>query len=130
MTHLLSSVRRRLPNWINTRTGLSTSVRLLLGSGAILAVLVSSITLYLAFYRLYVPKLVHQSPVYLQYPAANSGQNTTAVVNFVSAHSYKFLSTSQAYTVALRLTAPASEENLALGSFMVTVELCTAGGTV
>ncbi|KAJ1724190.1 hypothetical protein LPJ53_001528 [Coemansia erecta] len=130
MTHLLSSLRRRLPGWLNTRTGLSTGVRLVLATGAIFTVLLSSVSLYLMFYRLYVPTLLHQAPVYLQYPTAAQPANTTAVVSFVTAHDYKFLSTSQAYTVALRFRAPTSEENQRLGSFMVGVELCTARGQV
>ncbi|KAJ2787257.1 hypothetical protein GGI15_000863 [Coemansia interrupta] len=131
MTHLLASLRRRLPGWLNTRTGLSTGVRLLLATGALLTVLLSSVSLYLMFYRLYVPTLLHQSPVYLQYPPAEgSGLNTTAVVSFVGTQDYRFLSTSQAYMVSMRFQVPLSEENRGLGSFMVGIELCTAQGKV
>ncbi|KAJ1870288.1 hypothetical protein LPJ57_005377 [Coemansia sp. RSA 486] len=132
MTGSLSSLSSsqgllRLPAWVSTRNGLSAGVRLLLAGTALTAIFLSSVSLYAMFYRLYVPTLLHQAPVYLQYDTANPA-NTTAVVNFVPEKNYKFLSTSQAYTVALDLRVPTSDENRKLGNFMVSLELCSGNG--
>ncbi|KAJ2354707.1 hypothetical protein GGF43_003109 [Coemansia sp. RSA 2618] len=127
MTHLrdtLSRLYARLPSTLTTRTGLSLAVRALLAAAAVGMVVLSSTVLYGVFYRLYVPQLLHQAPVYLQYPAsALIPANTTADVSFVPASNYKFLSTSQAYTVSLDLDVPTSEANRMLGNFMVALEL-------
>ncbi|KAJ2841688.1 hypothetical protein IWW36_006174, partial [Coemansia brasiliensis] len=127
----LSAILNRisLPSTLSARTGLSLAVRGLLIAAAIVIVILSSTTLYAIFYKLYVPQLLHQAPVYLQYPAS-SAENTTAVVNFVPASDYKFLSTSQAYSVSVDLDVPTSEANRQLGNFMVVLELQNRYGKV
>ncbi|KAJ1815428.1 hypothetical protein LPJ75_002374, partial [Coemansia sp. RSA 2598] len=117
----------RLPAWVSTRNGLSAGVRLMLAGAALVVIVLSSVSLYAIFYRLYVPTLLHQAPAYLQYDRTGVA-NTTAVVNFVPEKNYKFLSTSQAYAVALDLRVPTSEENRRLGNFMVSLELCNGKG--
>ncbi|KAJ2295212.1 hypothetical protein IWW55_005523 [Coemansia sp. RSA 2706] len=129
MTHYMDRLRNRLAAGADrirqlggaapARTGAALAMRVLLVGAAVVAAVVSSAALYGLFYRLYVPQLMHQAPVHLQY-AANG---TAAEVSFVAAAHYKFLSTSQAYTVALDLHVPASETNRALGVFMVELEL-------
>ncbi|KAJ2389373.1 hypothetical protein GGI23_005851 [Coemansia sp. RSA 2559] len=122
-----------LPAPPTLRRGASLAVRAMLALTALSAVLVSSITLYGIFYRLYVPQLMHESPVFFQYPAAHAAAtaaNTTALVTFVPETDYKFLSTSQAYTVSLDLDVPMSETNQQLGNFMVYLELQTRYGVV
>ncbi|KAJ2780732.1 hypothetical protein H4R18_003283 [Coemansia javaensis] len=108
---------------------LAVAVRALLASAAVGVVALTTLALYVLFYRLYVPQLLHHAPVYLQYPASPSA-NTTAVVNFVSAGDYKFLSTSQAYSVSLDLDVPTSEANQQIGNFMVGLELYNRWGAV
>ncbi|KAI8324587.1 hypothetical protein GQ54DRAFT_238196, partial [Martensiomyces pterosporus] len=100
-------------------------VKTSLAIGALSAILFSSITLYSIFYRLYVPKLVHDAPVYLQY---SSPTNVSASVSLVPQSNYKFLSASQAYSVSLVLDVPTSETNQMLGNFMVSLELCDRSG--
>ncbi|KAJ2628915.1 hypothetical protein H4R22_003619 [Coemansia sp. RSA 1290] len=120
----LSAILSRisLPSTPSARTGLSLAVRGLLIAAAVTIVALSSTLLYTIFYKLYVPQLLHQAPVYLQYPAS-SAENTTAIVNFVPASDYKFLSTSQAYSVSVDLHVPTSETNRRMGNFMVILEL-------
>ncbi|KAJ1668878.1 hypothetical protein IW140_000056 [Coemansia sp. RSA 1813] len=119
-----------LPEPPTLRRGASLAVRFILALTALSAVLVSSITLYGIFYKLYVPQLMHESPVYFQYPTENTGVNTTARVTFVPETDYKFLSTSQAYTVSLDMDVPTSETNQQLGNFMVYLEMQTRRGVV
>ncbi|KAJ2553545.1 hypothetical protein EV175_002902 [Coemansia sp. RSA 1933] len=117
-----------LPEPPTLRRGASLVVRVMLAAIALSAVVVSSIALYGIFYRLYVPQLMHESAVHFQYPT--DGGNTTALVTFVPETDYKFLSTSQAYTVSLDIDVPTSETNQQLGSFMVYLELQTRNGGV
>ncbi|KAJ2664705.1 hypothetical protein IWW48_000652 [Coemansia sp. RSA 1200] len=114
------------------RKGASMVVRMMLVGAALSVVVFTSVALYGIFYRLYVPQLLHESPVYFHYPAHSDagGSNTTAVVTFVPESDYKFLSTSQAYRVSLELEVPTSDTNQQVGSFMVYLELQTRQGVV
>ncbi|KAJ1932999.1 Berardinelli-Seip congenital lipodystrophy 2 (seipin), partial [Kickxella alabastrina] len=127
MTGRLASLKNRLPEWVSTRNGISAGVRFLLAGGALTVILISSISLYAIFYKLYVPTLLHEAPIYLQYDPAGK-MNTTATVSFVPEKNYKFLSMSQAYTVSLDLRVPVSPENQQLGNFMVALKLCNRWG--
>ncbi|KAJ2480466.1 hypothetical protein IWW56_002410 [Coemansia sp. RSA 2131] len=118
LPNMLSLTRTRLTNALSARTGLSLAVCTLLAGAATVTIILSSTMLYGVFYKLYVPQLLHSAPVYFQYSA-----NTTALVNFVPSSNYKFLSTSQAYSVSLDLDVPTSDLNRDLGSFMVDLEL-------
>ncbi|KAJ2453987.1 hypothetical protein EV183_001827 [Coemansia sp. RSA 2336] len=128
----LAAIRNRiaLPTTPSARTGLSLALRGLLIAAAITIVILSSTLLYTIFYKLYVPQLLHQAPVYLQYPPASSAANTSAIVNFVPASDYKFLSTSQAYSVSVDLHVPTSETNRRMGNFMVVLQLQNRHGKV
>ncbi|KAJ2723340.1 hypothetical protein GGI07_002693 [Coemansia sp. Benny D115] len=117
---LLDQLRALLPSRASQRTGASVAVRLILASAALFTVILSSTLLYATFYRLYVPTLLHEAPVYLQY----GDSLTTASVDFVPHANYKFLSTSQPYTVHLELYVPESEANQEMANFMVTLDLC------
>ncbi|KAJ2516625.1 hypothetical protein H4217_004465 [Coemansia sp. RSA 1939] len=114
------------------RKGASVVVRMMLVGAALSVVVFTSVALYGIFYRLYVPQLLHESPVYFHYPAPSGAgsSNTTAVVTFVPESDYKFLSTSQAYRVSLELEVPTSDTNQQVGSFMVYLELQTRRGVV
>ncbi|KAJ2000557.1 hypothetical protein GGI04_004103 [Coemansia thaxteri] len=130
MTHQLriqNQIQSRLPAWVSARNGASLAIRLTLGALALGAVLFSSVALYGVFYQLYVPKLLHEAAVHLQYGAEGAG-STTAHIDFVGKRDYRFLSTSQAYTVTLDLTVPTSEYNEGLGNFMIALDLLTATG--
>ncbi|KAJ2839971.1 hypothetical protein J3B01_000220 [Coemansia erecta] len=122
---MLSLTRTQLTNALSARTGLSLAVRTILAGAAVATIIVSTTVLYGVFYKLYVPQLLHSAPVYLQYSA-----NTTALINFVPSSNYKFLSTSQAYSVSLDLDVPTSETNRDLGAFMVDLELRDRRGHV
>ncbi|KAI9503272.1 putative adipose-regulatory protein-domain-containing protein [Coemansia spiralis] len=133
---IIESLRRfDLLGLVSVRGGASIALRLLLALAALSAVLFSSVTLYGIFYKLYVPQLLHEAPVYLQYPhlttdSATVAVNTTALINFVPESNYKFLSTSQPYTVLLELDVPSSVANQELGNFMVYLEFRTRSGRV
>ncbi|KAJ2547762.1 hypothetical protein GGH95_006569 [Coemansia sp. RSA 1836] len=118
----------RLPTWVSVRSSASLAIRVTLGMAAIAAVLFSSAALYGMFYKLYVPKLLHEAPVHLQY---TSPDNTSAFIEFVKRPNYRFLSTSQVYTVTLDLNVPTSEYNEKLGNVMVSLDMLdTNGGLV
>ncbi|KAJ2747870.1 hypothetical protein GGI20_000165 [Coemansia sp. BCRC 34301] len=119
------SLAVRLPTWVSARGCASLTIRVTLGIAAVAAVLFSSAALYGMFYKLYVPKLLHEAPVHLQY---TSPSNTSAFITFVNKHSYRFLSTSQAYTVTLDLNVPTSEYNERLGNVMVSLDMLDAHG--
>ncbi|KAJ2615516.1 hypothetical protein H4S08_001199 [Coemansia sp. RSA 1365] len=112
----------RLPGWLRMGTVASICTRIVLAYIAFTIIVISSTVLYGIYYKLYVPQLMHQAPVYLQYPVLASA-NTTADVNFVPESDYKFLSMSQAYSVSLDLEVPTSEFNRDIGSFMVSLDL-------
>ncbi|KAJ2907979.1 hypothetical protein GGI21_003347, partial [Coemansia aciculifera] len=114
----------RLPTWVSMRSSASLAIRVTLGMTAIVAVLFSSAALYGMFYQLYVPKLLHTAPVHLQYTSA---ANTSARIAFVQRPNYRFLSTSQAYTVTLDLDVPTSKYNEALGNVMVSLDMLDYG---
>ncbi|KAJ2762846.1 hypothetical protein IWQ56_004956, partial [Coemansia nantahalensis] len=127
---LAGRARTRLAGVLSGRSGgLAIAVRVALAATTVASAVVSSILLYGVFYRLYVPQLLHEAPVYLQY-AAWPGANATAVVDFVPASDYKFLSTSQAYSVVLDLDVPTSDVNEQIGNFMVAVEMRSRQGAV
>ncbi|KAJ2080116.1 hypothetical protein H4R24_003321 [Coemansia sp. RSA 988] len=112
----------RLPVWMRTSTVASICTRIVLANIAFAIIVISSTVLYGVYYRLYVPQLMHQAPVYLQYPVLPS-ENTTADVTFVPDSDYKFLSMSQAYSVRLDLEVPTSGFNRDIGNFMVALDL-------
>ncbi|KAJ1960608.1 hypothetical protein GGI12_003707 [Dipsacomyces acuminosporus] len=114
-----------LPSWVSTRSGVSLLVKATLAISALAAILFSSVTLYGIFYRLYVPRLMHEAPVYLQYQSPTS---ISANISLVPRSNYKFLSASQAYSVSLLLDVPTSDTNQALGNFMVSLDLCSRSG--
>ncbi|KAJ2339288.1 hypothetical protein GGH91_004535 [Coemansia sp. RSA 2671] len=113
----------RLPEWMSARSGASLAIRVTLATAALATVFVSSAVLYGMFYKLYVPKLLHEATVHLQY---DSPTNTTAYIGFVQKPNYRFLSTSQAYTVTLDLHVPTSEYNEKLGNFMISLGMLDA----
>ncbi|KAJ2052649.1 hypothetical protein GGI08_004978 [Coemansia sp. S2] len=113
----------RLPTWVSARSGASLAIRVTLATAALATVLVSSAVLYGMFYKLYVPKLLHEASVHLQYTSAT---NTSAYIGFVKKPNYRFLSTSQAYTVTLDLHVPTSEYNEKLGNFMISLDMLDA----
>ncbi|KAJ2017438.1 hypothetical protein GGI06_002898 [Coemansia sp. S85] len=108
---------------MSARSGASLAIRVTLATAALATVFVSSAVLYGMFYKLYVPKLLHEATVHLQY---DSPTNTTAYIGFVQKPNYRFLSTSQAYTVTLDLHVPTSEYNEKLGNFMISLGMLDA----
>ncbi|KAJ2793084.1 hypothetical protein H4R20_006648, partial [Coemansia guatemalensis] len=122
MTISNALARIRLPAWMRTGTVASICTRIVLAYIAFAIIVISSTVLYGIYYKLYVPQLMHQAPVYLQYPVLPSA-NTTADVTFVPESDYKFLSMSQAYSVRLELDVPTSEFNRDIGNFMVAIDL-------
>ncbi|KAJ2869440.1 hypothetical protein FB639_004759 [Coemansia asiatica] len=103
----------------------------MLAGAVLVAIVLSSVLLYAIFYRLYVPTLLHQAPIYLQYDCIDL-ENTMAMVSFVPERNYKFLSLSQAYAITLDLCVPTSAENWCLGNFMSShpAILCYRSGLI
>ncbi|KAG9290468.1 hypothetical protein G9A89_002443 [Geosiphon pyriformis] len=88
---------------------------------AIVAVTLVSVAFisYLGFYWLYVPKIYHVKPVYLQY---HQDTLPTAMINFTTSGS-RFLTAGQAYDVTVDLYVPTSQKNIELGNFMIRLQL-------
>uniref|UniRef100_A0A1D1XGV5 Seipin n=1 Tax=Anthurium amnicola TaxID=1678845 RepID=A0A1D1XGV5_9ARAE len=83
---------------------------------------------YFGFYMIYVPKIAHSKPVYLQY---HKDDSPYAIIDFTENGQYdSFLTADQAYDILIDLDVPSSDRNIALGNFMVGLELIAKNETV
>jgi len=83
---------------------------------------------YFGFHMIYVPKVAHTKPIYLQY---HKGDSPYAVVDFTENGRYdNLLTADQAYDILIDLDVPSSDRNVALGNFMVALELKAKNETV
>ncbi|KAG0027754.1 Berardinelli-Seip congenital lipodystrophy 2 (seipin) [Podila clonocystis] len=94
-----------------------------------------SIAAYLSFYWLYIPQRGHVGQVHLQYEKPRlPGVMTagpSAEVDFSRGGRYgQFLRADQAYDISVNLAVPTSEQNVAIGNFMVIVTLLRADGKI
>ncbi|CAI2178579.1 15892_t:CDS:2 [Funneliformis geosporum] len=83
---------------------------------------------YLGFYMIYVPKIAHVKPIYLQY---ENDKPPYAIIDFTDNGRYDTLLTAdQAYDVSIDLYVPNSDRNIALGNFMIGLGLRAKNETV
>ncbi|KAG0096234.1 Berardinelli-Seip congenital lipodystrophy 2 (seipin) [Podila epicladia] len=94
-----------------------------------------SVAAYLSFYWLYIPQRGHVGQVHLQYEKPRlPGVMTagpSAEIDFSRGGRYgQFLRADQAYDISVNLAVPTSEQNVAIGNFMVVVTLLRADGKI
>ncbi|KAG0276286.1 Berardinelli-Seip congenital lipodystrophy 2 (seipin) [Linnemannia exigua] len=93
-----------------------------------------SFVAYLVFYWIYIPQRGHVGLVHLQYDKFSSSKGhvgPSAVVDFTKGGRYtQILRGDQAYDISMKLVVPTSSSNVALGNFMVMVQLIGANGHV
>ncbi|KAK3843239.1 MAG: putative adipose-regulatory protein-domain-containing protein, partial [Linnemannia gamsii] len=93
-----------------------------------------SLVAYLVFYWIYIPQRGHVGLVHLQYDkfSASKGHvGPSAVVDFTKGGRYtQTLRGDQAYDISMKLVMPTSSSNVALGNFMIMVQLIGANGHV
>ncbi|KAF9152724.1 hypothetical protein BG015_004818 [Linnemannia schmuckeri] len=104
-------------------------------AGVVLILLIGvSLIAYLLFYWAYIPRRGHTGHVHLQYDRFRStGQHSgpSAIVDFTKGGRYtQILRSDQAYDISMKLVMPTSSSNVALGNFMVMVQLLGADGNV
>ncbi|CAG8484589.1 8493_t:CDS:2 [Diversispora eburnea] len=75
---------------------------------------------------LYIPKIAHVRPIYLQYD--KEPNLITAEIDFVEGGKYRsILTAEQSYDISIDLYVPASETNIGLGNFMIYLRLTDSG---
>ncbi|SAM05110.1 hypothetical protein [Absidia glauca] len=95
-------------------------------------ILLTSITAYLTFYQQYVPRTVHNEPIFFQY--GHVDQRTVVepkgTIDLTRGYQTAPLRHEQAYDVFVKLHVPTSDINFDLGNFMVTAELLSQDGVI
>ncbi|RIA80941.1 putative adipose-regulatory protein [Glomus cerebriforme] len=118
----------RVTNAITSQKTQRTAIKTILASGVIIVLISIALIAYFGFYMIYVPKIAHAKPIYLQYQKENT---PFAIVDFTENGRYEsFLTADQAYDVSIDLDVPSSDRNVALGNFMIGVELIAKNETV
>ncbi|KAG0348497.1 Berardinelli-Seip congenital lipodystrophy 2 (seipin) [Podila humilis] len=110
-------------------------VKFLIGLVVLVLLVGVSIAAYLSFYWIYIPQRGHVGQVHLQYEKPRlSGVMTSgpsAEIDFSRGGRYgQFLRGDQAYDISVNLHVPTSEQNVAIGNFMVVVTLLRADGKI
>ncbi|KAG0026802.1 Berardinelli-Seip congenital lipodystrophy 2 (seipin) [Podila clonocystis] len=110
-------------------------VKFMIGLFVLILLVGVSIAAYLSFYWLYIPQRGHVGQVHLQYEKPRlPGVMTagpSAEVDFSRGGRYgQFLRADQAYDISVNLAVPTSEQNVAIGNFMVIVTLLRADGKI
>jgi hypothetical protein len=94
---------------------------------AISALLLTSVFIYLIIYFISMPIVERTEPVFLDY----SSSIPTAVLDLRLQDKMPVLmKPNQKYSLGLELTVPDSDSNLALGNFMVSMELIGKSGSL
>ncbi|ORZ25213.1 putative adipose-regulatory protein-domain-containing protein [Absidia repens] len=95
-------------------------------------ILLTSITAYLTFYQQYVPRTVHNEPIFFQYGHVNQRTlvEPKGVIDLTGGYKTAPLRHEQAYDVFVRLHVPTSDINFDLGNFMVKAELLSQDSVV
>ncbi|KAF8953430.1 Berardinelli-Seip congenital lipodystrophy 2 (seipin) [Haplosporangium bisporale] len=94
-----------------------------------------SVAAYLSFYWIYIPQRGHVGQVHLQYEKPRlpgiMTSGPSAEIDFSRGGRYgQFLRADQAYDISVNLAVPTSEQNVAIGNFMVAVTLLRADGKI
>ncbi|KAF9312778.1 Berardinelli-Seip congenital lipodystrophy 2 (seipin) [Podila horticola] len=110
-------------------------VKFMIGLFVLILLVGVSVAAYLSFYWLYIPQRGHVGQVHLQYekprlPGAMTA-GPSAEIDFSRGGKYgQFLRADQAYDISVNLAVPTSEQNVAIGNFMVVVTLLRADGKI
>ncbi|KAF9328515.1 Berardinelli-Seip congenital lipodystrophy 2 (seipin) [Podila minutissima] len=110
-------------------------VKFMIGLFVLILLVGVSVAAYLSFYWLYIPQRGHVGQVHLQYEKPRlPGVMTagpSAEIDFSRGGRYgQFLRADQAYDISVNLAVPTSEQNVAIGNFMVVVTLLRADGKI
>ncbi|KAK9766377.1 hypothetical protein K7432_004596 [Basidiobolus ranarum] len=131
----LTPVIRIVDPWVNQLSNFFSSpktqrflVKTFVSAVVFLGLLATAIFAYASFYMIHIPKVAHDAPVFLQY--SSSSGPLSAEVLFTDYKPAQFLRYGQGYDVVLDVHVPSSEQNTALGNFMVQVQLRNAEGKV
>ncbi|KAF9419437.1 Berardinelli-Seip congenital lipodystrophy 2 (seipin) [Podila epigama] len=117
-----------------TSSALHRKVVKFLISLVVLVLLVGvSVAAYLSFYWIYIPQRGHVGQLHLQYEKPTLANvvpaGPSAEIDFSRGGRYgQFLRADQAYDISVSLNVPTSEQNVAIGNFMVVVTLLRADG--
>ncbi|CAB4373450.1 unnamed protein product [Rhizophagus irregularis] len=118
----------RFTNALTSQKTQRTAVKTIFISAVAFILISVAFVSYLGFYMIYVPKIAHAKPVYLQY---HKDDSPYAIIDFTENGRYdSFLTADQAYDILIDLDVPSSDRNVALGNFMVGLELMAKNETV
>jgi len=118
----------RASNAITSPKTQRTAVKSIFITGSAVVLVLVAFLAYWSFYMIYIPKIAHVKPVYLQYQKESSPY---ALIDFTENGQYdNFLTADQAYDVSIDLDVPSSDRNIALGNFMIGLELIAKNETV
>ncbi|KAF9108201.1 Berardinelli-Seip congenital lipodystrophy 2 (seipin) [Mortierella sp. GBA35] len=124
---------RQIREVVNSQSLRRKAVQIAIGCAALVLLIGVSFVAYLSFYWIYIPRRGHVGQVHLQYDKFSSSGDSgpTAVVDFTKGGRYsQILRADQAYDILIKLVVPTSSSNVALGNFMVMVQLIGANGHV
>ncbi|KFH62599.1 hypothetical protein MVEG_11991 [Podila verticillata NRRL 6337] len=110
-------------------------VKFMIGLFVLLLLVGVSVAAYLSFYWIYIPQRGHVGQVHLQYEKPRlpgiMTSGPSAEIDFSRGGRYgQFLRADQAYDISVNLAVPTSEQNVAIGNFMVAVTLLRADGKI
>ncbi|KAF9935045.1 Berardinelli-Seip congenital lipodystrophy 2 (seipin) [Linnemannia zychae] len=110
------------------------AVQIMIACAVLVLLITVSFFAYLSFYWVYIPQRGHIGRVHLQYDKISpSGLPIapSAVVDFAEGGRYgQTLRSDQAYDISMKLVMPTSSTNVAIGNFMVMVQLIGVNGSV
>ncbi|KAJ3306301.1 hypothetical protein HDV03_000224 [Kappamyces sp. JEL0829] len=95
-------------------------------TSTVVALLVSSILIYVVFYFLSMPTVSKNVPCYLDYSLRDGASLPTAHLDLNQAfdeYQGLIMKPTQRYNLGLELVVPDTENNFAIGNFMVSMEL-------
>ncbi|KAI8349554.1 putative adipose-regulatory protein-domain-containing protein [Mortierella sp. GBAus27b] len=126
---------KQFTNWLTSSALHRKIIKFVIGLGVLLLLIGVALVAYLSFYWIYIPQRGHAGQVHLQYDNPNNPgvllATPTAWIDFSKGGKYsQFLRGDQAYNIAVNLHVPTSEKNVAIGNFMVKVEMFQANGEI
>ncbi|CAG8628086.1 1708_t:CDS:10 [Funneliformis mosseae] len=128
LSYLFEPYFSRATNVFTSRKTQRTAVKSIFIFLLVVILVTIAFLAYLGFYMIYVPKIAHVKPIYLQY---ENDKPPYAIVDFTENGQYDALLTAdQAYDVSIDLYVPNSDRNIALGNFMIGLGLRAKNETV
>lgn len=125
---------RQIRETVNSQALRRKAVQIAIASVVLILLISVSFVAYLVLYWMHIPQRGHVGHVHLQYDRfRSSGEHSgpSAVVDFSKGGRYtQILRGDQAYDISMKLVMPTSSSNVALGNFMVMVQLVGADGKV